>query len=1063
MSQQYQSFNNTSLQGSKSNVLQTKDNFLNSSLLRSSHGLQKSSLQKINQQFSSMILNQQSQPLSAKLSQEFIKPAKNRPKIQSLQKLFQYSPQLILQHVKNAEIDQQTVNNVIRQLNKQNLNCLVYNSVSDRIIKSQLQYRINNEFILGTISLKLTHVEIVDNQIQKEQIQKALQKTQYYVGELHVIMINDNTIIVQNEDVNQLVYSLGVIAYNQCELRDTGDEVADTSAIEQFDQMQMLGYCALRITNLCDYEIVRKYPLQNIFFYFQCDLKISQYQADVAQFQLKEQLDCIAICEHKASPYQIVAYVTDNKIYLHLINISRSIMVHVISVDLLDNEQLQPILKDLNCDTQSSTGLTINTENDQIILLLSDVHASILIYNLGVLLKFYRNQNISQKTISLLVFEQEQKSPQQINKSTLNQLTLSQVKSEIQQQQPKMNIAVSRDINITERQPSNKLSNKQDTFVLYNNELQQQSEQQNTIMKQEPIIKQNSEKNVNTVQQQQEQQEQIKELEIQQETKQPDVPVQCKNIEIQEEEEEEEEHDYPRYSKAKDYTFDFIAELMFNSMLNPESKEFKEDITQFQLEGFNINKKIVYFQIKDKQMFALFSNKNVRFDSFDVPSRQRSKILLMDNNSVSEIAIEDQYYNYVLFGLTMLKLEQDFELQRSQANRELAAQKKLFIDQRPELADCFSEAERQKLASFQSREFKSTKEKFVKFDVIDCELTAVILDKKNAKNVTQLSFKEYEIDPTEDNQLILLSDLNAVQLPFVNSRELNEAIRGLQQLQKLKTHQELQKEIQMKELAQINEKLNREENFEPLVEEQQHHMIPEQRVRLEFAEDFEVYEMYNAINDNYNGALNRDLKAFQEDFYNVNGKRVKFEVKHKKMMAHVQQQAGCRMKTNTVEFQSFYIDKDAIFLIYRNEALKAVPTPGEFKRIVFGLTLMKHATDDVKVTADYTLKTANQMLLGNIQQYVKKNVNKLQLDLETFFETKYKLNDKVVQFSVEKGSMTVNILGIKPNQVAFETFEVIEDENAVYFINGDESLKAVAKGDKFKEIVFGLCLMVENM
>ncbi|CAL6039525.1 Hypothetical_protein [Hexamita inflata] len=502
---------------------------------------------------------------------------------------------------------------------------------------------------------------------------------------------------------------------------------------------------------------------------------------------------------------------------------------------------------------------------------------------------------------------------------------------------------------------------------------------------------------------------------------------------------------------------------MFNSMLNPESKEFKEDITQFQLEGFNINKKIVYFQIKDKQMFALFSNKNVRFDSFDVPSRQRSKILLMDNNSVSEIAVEDQYYNYVLFGLTMLKLEQDFELQRSQTNKELAAQKKLFIDQRPELADCFSEAEMQKLASFQSREFKSTKEKSVKFDVIDCELTAVILDKKNAKNVTQLSFKEYEIDPTEDNQLILLSDLNAVQLPFINSRELNEAIRGLQQLQKLKTHQELQLEIIMKELAQINEKLNREENFEPLIEEQQHQLIPEQKIRLEFAEDFEVYEMYNAINDNYNGALNRDLKAFQEDFYNVNGKRVKFEVKHKKMMAHVQQQAGCRMKTNTVEFQSFYIDKDAIFLIYRNEALKAVPSAGEFKRIVFGLTLMKHATDDVKVTADYTLKTANQMQLGNIQQYVKKNVNKLQLDLETFFETKYKLNDKVVQFSVEKGSMTVNILGIKPNQVAFETFEVVGDENAVYFINGDESLKAVAKEDKFKEIVFGLCLMVENM
>ncbi|CAL6041321.1 Hypothetical_protein [Hexamita inflata] len=309
---------------------------------------------------------------------------------QSLTQMQFFQPNIILDHIKSTLISQQVVNTVIKDLSDAPISCFKLNDSNNRWTQQKLIYLGLNQFELGMqkFILQSLKLETVSPNIPADDSQS--------------LILNDTIkILVPVEEISRTIYDLAVICYTKTELVNT-EEYLDI-ANEKVDQVQILQHSLKYKSNLGAFELIRQFTLNNIFLYFQCELNVSQYQADRAAISIKDQTQAIGIIQDKADQYKIIGYVQSGQVALHLNSKEKNLIFNILNISNMKVNQLEQIFSDLEINVKDyQAGVIIRDYHQQEIkLILSKAEAVRFVYNLGVLMNFYLGRVINSDLLTI--------------------------------------------------------------------------------------------------------------------------------------------------------------------------------------------------------------------------------------------------------------------------------------------------------------------------------------------------------------------------------------------------------------------------------------------------------------------------------------------------------------------------------------------------------------------------------------------------------------------------------------------------------------------------------------
>ncbi|CAL6039521.1 Hypothetical_protein [Hexamita inflata] len=297
---------------------------------------------------------------------------------QSLTQMQFFQPNIILDHVKSTLISQQVVNTVIKDLSDAPISCFRLNESNNRWTQQKLIYQGLNQFELGMqkFILQSLKLETVSLNIPADDSQS--------------LILNDTIkILVPVEEISRTIYDLAVICYTKTELVNTEEYL--NIANEKVDQVQILQHSLKYKSNLGAFELISQFTLNNIFLYFQCELNVSQYQADRAAISIKDQTQAIGIIQDKADQYKIIGYVQSGQVALHLNSKEKNLIFNILNVSNMKVDQLEQIFSDLEINVKDyQAGIILRDYHQQEIkLILNKTEAVRFVYNIGVLMNFY--------------------------------------------------------------------------------------------------------------------------------------------------------------------------------------------------------------------------------------------------------------------------------------------------------------------------------------------------------------------------------------------------------------------------------------------------------------------------------------------------------------------------------------------------------------------------------------------------------------------------------------------------------------------------------------------------
>ena len=198
--------------------------------------------------------SQQSKPYydtsSFSLSQTTGAPFKVREKLRPLARMIFFSPETIIDVVKNSTMTQTLVNKVVRSLQKP-IEVLIFNKLVGRLVQTKLIYQNANIFIIGIKRVQINNIHILTDNFLINDIKKALDNSVFIKKKYIPLLLEKDIILVDQVEAPTICYNLAVVCYSDIDVVDSlVDEYDENELLSADDELELVQYAQSSVTQV---------------------------------------------------------------------------------------------------------------------------------------------------------------------------------------------------------------------------------------------------------------------------------------------------------------------------------------------------------------------------------------------------------------------------------------------------------------------------------------------------------------------------------------------------------------------------------------------------------------------------------------------------------------------------------------------------------------------------------------------------------------------------------------------------------------------------------------------
>ncbi|CAL6065174.1 Conserved_hypothetical protein [Hexamita inflata] len=563
------------------------------------------------------------------------KPAQvvSGPALESFEKVTYLPLQQLTEKLSNALISTNTYQAACVAL-RQPIQCLLYNSVTNRLNLTQFQFVNGQTFKIGTESHLAFKIQTEINANISNRILNLLQN-QINTEFKYLIQLDDKILVLEIEDVPFILYHVqAIINFNKRRTNELNNE-----QITEFDEKQIISWAQNQKTRLLNYESVQEFTVNNLLLYFKQELVV-KYPVSQTWSQFKQnQGTCVIITEIEAVQGQIQVITDQNKVKL----LWEQNVTEIENIEPINQQLLIKIASDLNLDPNVyHSALQVNcADNKEIQIISHKKFISQLIYNISIQMLL-----IDQAPVCANVSPQTRFEEQEDIKLLFPQPSL------IDQKQPVLNVQPVQTQNIMQNQV------KEDTESLINDEQSELLLDSQEVSEDQYLATEN----IQEINENQHQYENQQVTNIQSNESKQNQMQQINVEELQESDELIPESTMPTKKDETKYIRLICADLLVLNQIPQLIKKFfkslnlHNEVQNFLSMDFETKKGIVNFSIAyvtiTTKKFCSSKIKKIPFQDFEI-DRLGVKLKHKDGNYLIETDGVNQ--SQMVFGLSLLK------------------------------------------------------------------------------------------------------------------------------------------------------------------------------------------------------------------------------------------------------------------------------------------------------------------------------------------------------------------------------------------------------------------------